>query len=875
MSRLEKADILEMTVKYLRHVQRQQVNTTAAMGGSEPEVAAKFSAGYTECATEVIRYMDQAKCVTSDVRTRLESHLVERLRDTVCVPSAPTSGVVPTSQQQQQQQKSHTAPEKELSRTSSSASVCPTSVSNMVKPQLAVSNSSAEQFSAKSSSSATAAVTTAPGCTAADDYSRHYQTAVDLANMAAGVIVPTQTSSSHDVTKTSSSCTPSSSSTSSLSAQSVSMSRPRLHTSPARCKSISPPQDSKERGKPRKRFNSSESALPQQPKCANINSNNNTPNNDTNSAFPNMNCANALDRLQPQEKNGQKNESYIRSLQRPLHIEIPDTSDTSLYHSRVQPNQFHPNNTSKDIPVFSSSSSSPSRTQAPLSSSPSSSSSATTIYNYQSEDAPPTLLYAYNYNLPHRPTNQRQASTSPKVDYSLVVYQPENNISGTATTTPTAMTVPAVSTHGEKFHATFALEQRPRLNDTTNFYCAPNAPPQGHPDARTMQHPAAMNAPTTVFQAPTTTLSMPQSVECVGHETRRDLSNNNNLSNFYGPHSQQLHCPTFATSSHAQPGDRSLRKDLRCPMQQIPTGFPGHNNAAIFDNRIESLAPAELSSNHGTARFQFEGNPRTCASVPALPHPQQQVARRASESQGWGNQSQSQLPPSAPSEKLDTPAHRTNPHNNGGDRASLNGQSRCDLPPPLPPHLPHSPQGLHQQSNVPCNAPYYTTPPSSLSSSSSPSSSPCDNSSDNQPHISCNTSRPALKKHLLFGQRSEGVTRRHYDGCSSSPDDMSGSGSSADSERHIQTHETPLVVSTCSRRHPNQELQTTSNTAGGQQWLAAQGCDTHALSGLSSAAACVSSAKRPCLEPDNRVLTSTCYRPGGHMAEEPLVWRPW
>lgn len=85
VSRLEKADILEMTVKYLRHIQRQQV--TAAVT-SEPEVVAKFSAGYTECATEVIRYMDSVQCVAPEVRSKLESHLVERLRGSVpsCAP---------------------------------------------------------------------------------------------------------------------------------------------------------------------------------------------------------------------------------------------------------------------------------------------------------------------------------------------------------------------------------------------------------------------------------------------------------------------------------------------------------------------------------------------------------------------------------------------------------------------------------------------------------------------------------------------------------------------------------------------------------------------------------------------------------------------
>ncbi|CAL1527252.1 unnamed protein product [Lymnaea stagnalis] len=139
VSRLEKADILEMTVKYLRHIQHQQMVP-------EPEVTAKFSAGYTECASEVIRYIDTVKCVTPEVRSRLESHLVERLRG-----SAALTPAVPPSAQQPVQ----TPP------SANKTVVYPAATTNMDETM-----------------------------------TRHYQTAVELANMAASVVLQSNTRSS-------------------------------------------------------------------------------------------------------------------------------------------------------------------------------------------------------------------------------------------------------------------------------------------------------------------------------------------------------------------------------------------------------------------------------------------------------------------------------------------------------------------------------------------------------------------------------------------------------------------------------------------------------------------------------------------------------
>ncbi|XP_068604847.1 transcription factor HES-1-B-like [Brachionichthys hirsutus] len=71
-SKLEKADILEMTVKHLRSLQRLQ--TTAAVN-ADPSILGKYRAGFGECVGEVTRFLSTCEGVTADVRARLLSHL--------------------------------------------------------------------------------------------------------------------------------------------------------------------------------------------------------------------------------------------------------------------------------------------------------------------------------------------------------------------------------------------------------------------------------------------------------------------------------------------------------------------------------------------------------------------------------------------------------------------------------------------------------------------------------------------------------------------------------------------------------------------------------------------------------------------------------
>ncbi|XP_016840180.1 transcription factor HES-1-A [Nasonia vitripennis] len=71
-SKLEKADILEMTVKHLQQIQRQQLNNAVA---TDPAVITKFRSGFSECASEVSRYVNHLENVDPTVKQRLVSHL--------------------------------------------------------------------------------------------------------------------------------------------------------------------------------------------------------------------------------------------------------------------------------------------------------------------------------------------------------------------------------------------------------------------------------------------------------------------------------------------------------------------------------------------------------------------------------------------------------------------------------------------------------------------------------------------------------------------------------------------------------------------------------------------------------------------------------
>lgn len=71
-SKLEKADILEMTVKHLQNLQRRQMALSIA---ADPLVVTKYRAGFNECAQEVSRYVNSVDEMDSAVKHRLLNHL--------------------------------------------------------------------------------------------------------------------------------------------------------------------------------------------------------------------------------------------------------------------------------------------------------------------------------------------------------------------------------------------------------------------------------------------------------------------------------------------------------------------------------------------------------------------------------------------------------------------------------------------------------------------------------------------------------------------------------------------------------------------------------------------------------------------------------
>ncbi|KAK3583438.1 hypothetical protein CHS0354_025560 [Potamilus streckersoni] len=68
-SRLDKADILEMTVKYLQQLQKQGITS------AHDTVAKGYQSGYEECAQESVHYLNCANGIRHDIKSRVESHL--------------------------------------------------------------------------------------------------------------------------------------------------------------------------------------------------------------------------------------------------------------------------------------------------------------------------------------------------------------------------------------------------------------------------------------------------------------------------------------------------------------------------------------------------------------------------------------------------------------------------------------------------------------------------------------------------------------------------------------------------------------------------------------------------------------------------------
>merc|ERR1712228_653067 len=111
IAKLEKADVLELTVKHLRKLKRQQmlaVNPALDMD--------RFRAGYTQCATEVSRSLASTG-VDVSIGSRLMGHLGNKLNTIESSRYSPLSVRVPEPRSQVQQ-KTITSPSSDLGYSS-------------------------------------------------------------------------------------------------------------------------------------------------------------------------------------------------------------------------------------------------------------------------------------------------------------------------------------------------------------------------------------------------------------------------------------------------------------------------------------------------------------------------------------------------------------------------------------------------------------------------------------------------------------------------------------------------------------------------------------------------------------------------------------
>ncbi|XP_054717483.1 protein hairy-like [Uloborus diversus] len=88
-TKLEKADILELTVRHLHDIKRKQ-RTAAILESRHPKK--KFEIGYAECVREVDLFLSnlidhQLTGLEAEVQQRLKNHLSRRLQDLTCMES--------------------------------------------------------------------------------------------------------------------------------------------------------------------------------------------------------------------------------------------------------------------------------------------------------------------------------------------------------------------------------------------------------------------------------------------------------------------------------------------------------------------------------------------------------------------------------------------------------------------------------------------------------------------------------------------------------------------------------------------------------------------------------------------------------------------
>ena len=94
ITKLEKADVLELTVRHLQKLKRQN-----ALGLTpEATYAGRFKAGYAHCAQEVSKFMSNNPVVNVEVNSRLFGHLSNCMQALDSMPPSVLSMAVPPIQ---------------------------------------------------------------------------------------------------------------------------------------------------------------------------------------------------------------------------------------------------------------------------------------------------------------------------------------------------------------------------------------------------------------------------------------------------------------------------------------------------------------------------------------------------------------------------------------------------------------------------------------------------------------------------------------------------------------------------------------------------------------------------------------------------------
>ncbi|KAL4221057.1 Orange domain [Mactra antiquata] len=76
VSKLDKADILEMTVSHLRQIHHQQLSVAMAASST---VVQQYREGYLDCASEAVRYMETSRAYPNDMVMRVRSNLAHKM----------------------------------------------------------------------------------------------------------------------------------------------------------------------------------------------------------------------------------------------------------------------------------------------------------------------------------------------------------------------------------------------------------------------------------------------------------------------------------------------------------------------------------------------------------------------------------------------------------------------------------------------------------------------------------------------------------------------------------------------------------------------------------------------------------------------------